>query len=62
MKLESYVSLGFLFAFVAIGAIRLIIDSRKLIKRKRVSKEALARKNRGRSFVECELPENNDKL
>jgi len=62
MKLESYVSLGFLFVFVAIGAIRLIIDSRKLIKRKRVSKEALARKNRGRSFVECELPENDDKL
>ncbi len=62
MKLESYVSLGFLFGLLVIGAIRLIIDSRKLIKRKRVSKEALARKNRGRSFVECELPENNDKL
>lgn len=55
MKLESYVSLGFLFAVVAIGAIRLIIDSRKLIKRKRVSKEALARKNRGRSYTENEF-------
>jgi len=55
MKLESYVSLGFLFALVAIGAIRLIIDSRKLIKRKRVSKEALARKNRGRGYTENEF-------
>jgi len=62
MKLESYVSLGFLFGLLVIGAIRLIIDSRKLIKRKRVSKEALDRKNRGRNYVECELPENDDKL
>lgn len=55
MKLESYVSLGFLFGIIAIGAIRLIIDSRKLMKRKRVSKEALARKNRGRSYTENEF-------
>ena len=55
MKLESYVGLGFLFAVVVIGAIRLIIDSRKLIKRKRVSKEALARKNRGRGYTENEF-------
>jgi len=46
MKLESYVGLGFLFAVVVIVAIRLIIDSRKLIKRKRVSKEAIVRRKR----------------
>ena len=55
MKLESYVGLGFLFAVVVIVAIRLIIDSRKLIKRKRISKEALARKNRGRGYTENEF-------
>ena len=55
MKLESYVSLGLFCGMVVIVAIRLIIDSRKLIKRKRVSKEALDRKNRGRSYTENEF-------
>jgi len=60
MKTESYISITIFIGFIIIGGIFLILDSRKYIKRKRIKPEVLARKERGRTFVEHELPENDD--